>query len=295
MPNAVENCGGCSTSHVRQKMASEGSLDDLTCASWSLESIGLKVKLWLRTDMQAGESSRVRQECPSVSCGPMNPQESELWNQLERNSDLRQEFPCPLIHHCKVLMRESPRNPQMLPLRVKGTIDYPPSSEGKITVVPVPFSLSSLLPGIISRRVRNSKYWVVEEPVSKKPTTTPHTPLASRSKKYWAWWREMLEVDENLKFLLWHWTTQPNYWNETVLVISMDGNSMRFTQDYTLETKRTCLIQQVWSAIRRKIKFVICILAGQVGSIKWLHVFSLFALLYFYLLFWLLFECRLCP
>ena len=140
-----------------------------------------------------------------------DPQERELWDQLERNSDLGQEFSCPLIHHGKVPMRESPGKPWTLSSRVKGSTAYPPSSEGKIMTVPAPFSLSSLphgpfLEGSETAATGQGTSWSVRS----QPQPLTH-PWLLDPKMYRAGWRETLQVDENLRFTLRHWTRRPNY------------------------------------------------------------------------------------
>ena len=68
----------------------------------------------------------------------------------------------------------------------------------------------------------------------------------------------------------------------------MDGNAVRVTPGSTPGMKSTCPPQQVSRATQRRRKMFLCILASQIGSIKWHHIFSLFVSLCFYLLFWVI-------
>lgn len=217
-----------------------------------------------------GRATGMRQEGSRVSHGPGNQQEGDsepAWKELK----LRMRTPYPINHHCKTPVRESLRKPQMHPLRVKGSHEYPSSSEDKITA-PAPFSFSSLPPGTISGRVRNNSYsWERSWSVRKsQPALRP--PLAP-DPEYWAGMDRDANMDENRKFLLLCWARQLPKWDCSC---DLNGwNSMRFTQDFSLEMTIPCSTQQVWSVGVSKIKLFICILAGQTGSTKWLHLLSL--------------------
>lgn len=155
---------------------------------------------------------------------------------------------------------------------------------GQITIEPTPFS-SWLPPGTTYGRVRNRSYWVGEELVSKiKPTTNP-SPITGFQTQRNAdlGWRERIQVDMNLYFSLFHWTRQLHYWNETALLMGILWDSLKISPQRWKELvshKAEISEWEEWS-------FFFFILGNQL-VIKWLHIFSIFALFYFCLLFWLL-------
>lgn len=90
--------------------------------------------------------------------------------------------------------------------------------------ITTPFSLSSLPPGTSYGRARSSSYWVGEELASKKSTTTPSVTTGFQTQRNAdLGWREMVPVDANLHFVLFHWTRQLNYWMRLLLWIKWMG------------------------------------------------------------------------
>lgn len=144
--------------------------------------------LWFRTDRELGgeQQGQTSQECLSVPYGPMNWQEGELQNQLERNSEDKNSL-APWITMAKLQWGNLQETHRCTHWEWKEALNNHQAQRAKSSWYQ-PFSpprslLGPLMEGSETEATGLGRNWSVK----RSQPQPPHPPLASRPKEMLSW------------------------------------------------------------------------------------------------------------